>query len=370
MARNLDLPSSLAPGSKTMSMTIQCPNCGVVLNVPESAAGRKLKCPHCDSKFPAPMLKPGDSAIAGGNPQSSQLRTRGPGPGSSMDLPLSRGSSGSVELPDLGGGGIDFDLPTASSSAPLRETFELPMLGEDVPRSKTKPKPGTNTADAAPLADVMALFKDEPKTARRPKGAEARAHTRRCPTCGGVVGVGMSLCNRCGLDLDTGQRVIIDLLDDGMPEAIQAPSTAMGVIFVGSLFAMMNLILTAATVVAWAKGNLPGAPLLLIVWIFGLYAAVQFLRRRSLRGLFLALSLNVGIGAVYLIALPIFYANAGDDSAPPIAVSADDPDTPQYRPLTETLDMKKITGGIITLLVYAGVSVYLNTPGLRKQFKR
>ncbi len=75
------------------------------------------------------------------------------------------------------------------------------MLSEDLPPSF--PSKGKGPAPA----DALALFQDEPKQNRKPKGAEARAKARRCPSCGGVVGIGMSLCNTCGLDLDTGKRV-------------------------------------------------------------------------------------------------------------------------------------------------------------------
>jgi hypothetical protein len=258
------------------------------------------------------------------------------------------------------------ELPT--SPAPLRETFDLPSLGEDVPRST----PGKTPAKSAPAADVMALFQDEPKTARKPKGAEARAHARRCPGCGGVVGVGMSLCNTCGLDLDTGQRVVVDVLDDEMPQAYRPPSPSMGVIFVGSLCAVGFLLLSAASVVSWSKGQ-EGAPFLLIVWLFGIYGAVQFLRRKSMRPLFVGLSLAVGIGVVYLIALPIYDANMPTSAAPVIdnaPATPVDPDAPQIRPITEQLDMTRISWGIFSLLAYAGLAVYLNSPAMRREFRK
>ena len=36
-----------------MRRTIQCPQCGVVLNLPEDAEGKRLKCPKCANKFAA-----------------------------------------------------------------------------------------------------------------------------------------------------------------------------------------------------------------------------------------------------------------------------------------------------------------------------
>jgi hypothetical protein len=366
MARIPGHPSSASLGQTTMIRTIQCPSCGVMLNVPDSAAGRRLKCPHCQNKFSAPAAGPGDSAIAQpSGPESSLFPTRAPSSGS-VDLPTSRGrgSSGSVELPTSRGRGSSGDVELPSSPAPLRETFDLPSLSDDAP-AKTPAK-------SAPAADAMALFHDEPKAARKPKGAEARAHARRCPGCGGVVGVGMSLCNTCGLDLDTGQRVVVDLLDDAMPEPYRPPSPSMGVIFVGSLCSVGFLILSAASLVSWAKGQ-EGAAFLLIVWLFGVYGAVQFLRRKSMRLLFVALSLAVGIGVVALIALPIYDANMPTSAAPVMdsgPVNPVDPDAPQIRPITEQLDMNKISWGIFSLLAYAGLAVYLNSPAMRREFRK
>jgi len=352
-----------------MIRTIQCPSCGVMLNVPDLAAGKRLKCPHCQSKFAAPAAGPGDSAIAEpSGPGSSMLPTRGSS--GSLELPTSRGrgTSKGVDLPTSRGRGSSGAVELPSSPAPLRETFDLPLLGEDTP----PPTPGKAPAKSAPAADVMALFQDEPKTARKLKGAEARAQARRCPSCGGVVGVGMSLCNTCGLDLDTGQRVVVDLIDEEMPAPYQSPAPSMGVIFVGSLCAVGFLLLSAASVLSWAKGQ-EGAPFLLIVWLFGIYGAVQFLRRKSMRLLFTGLSLAVGIGVVYLIALPIYDANMPTSAAPIIdngPVNPENPDAPHIRPITDQLDMNKISLGIFSLLAYAGLSVYLNSPAMRREFKK
>jgi len=145
----------------------------------------------------------------------------------------------------------------------------------------------------------------------------------------------------------------------------------MGVLFVGGLGAMANLLLAVASLVAWQKG-MEGAQFLLIVWLFGIYASVQFLRRKSIRLLFLALSLGVGIGAVALIVLPIYEANVPTDVVPtnPEVVQPVDPDAPPVQNLAERLDMNKITWGIALLLGYAALAVYLNSPGMRREFKR
>ena len=378
-------------GQKTMTRTIQCPDCGVVLNVPDSAAGRKLKCPKCARKFAAPALGPADSAIAGPSPASTLFPTRkGPPSSGDFDLPPRAGSSGSLELPasapapasrkptrsaefGLPSSPVpskkrpptsDFDLPT-TSSAPLRETFDLPLLGEDLPVK------GSGRPPSSATADVNALFQDEPKSKRKPTGAEARSKPRRCPDCGGVVGIGMSLCNTCGLDLDTGQRVApLDIIDDDMPVAARPEMPALGLLFVGTFSVLINVVLAIVSLVA-ARSQGAGMLCLLIVWIFGIYSSVQFLRRKSVRPLFLSLGLAAAIGAVYLIAMPIIEANMGDETfRAPAPVDPADPDAPRISNLADELDMRRITWGIAMLLSYAALSVYLNSPSIRREFNR
>jgi len=368
-------------GQKIMTHTVQCPKCGVVLNVPDSAAGRKLKCPKCATKFAAPALNPGDSAIANSSPDSTMFPTRkGQLSSGEVDLPPRAGSSGSVELPatkprkskplsdfDLpslpskkSGGHGDIDLPTSSGS--IRDTFDLPLLGEDLPVPK-------GPSRAAAPTDALALFQDEPKSNRKPTGAEARAKARRCPSCGGVVGVGMSLCNTCGLDLDTGQRIApLDVFDDDMPEAPRAEVPTLGMLFVGTISVLINVLLAVVSLVASTTMG-SGMLFLLVVWAFGIYASIQFLRRKSIRPLFLALGLIAAIGTVYLIALPIIGANMGTE-APPAVINNADPDAPLVPNLATQLDMKRIAWGIFLLLGYAALSVYMNSPSIKREFAR
>jgi hypothetical protein len=382
MARVPGNPTSASLGHETMTRTIYCPQCGVVLNVPDSAAGRKLRCPKCATKFAAPAANAsaGDSVVADPSPASSIVPTKNkskkrPESSGNFGLPTRRDSSGSIELPTSRPISGDFDLPM--SPAPLREQFDLPLLGEDLPKAKSSP----GQAKTPAAADAMALFQDEPKSKRKVTGAEARSKPRRCPSCGGVVGIGMSLCNTCGLDLDTGQRIApLDVFDDELPEAPRSESPTLGVMFVGGLSFMANLLLSVATVVASVQGGGSGMLFLLVVWLFGIYASVQFLRRKSIRPLFLAHGLGVGIGAVFLIVLPIWNVTFGTDvvdngtviTAPP--VNPDDPTGPVVPNLAKQLEenngMARITWGIALLLSYAALSVYMNTPSMKREFTK
>ncbi len=78
------------------------------------------------------------------------------------------------------------------------------------------------------------------------------------------------------------------------------------------------------------------------------------------------------IGTVYLIALPIWDANVGTDvPANPRRVNPADPDAPQRRePRRSSSNMNRITWGIAMLLGYAALSVYLNSPPIKREFTK
>ena len=348
---------SASVGQKVKQRIVRCPHCSIELNLPESALGRRLKCPKCESKFTAPMPQDQASAEEG---SSLYLPTHGPG------------SSGSVELPSFGGGGSSGDVELPTSQAPLRETFELPLLSEVDPPSRSKRVKSPATGDGT--ADALGLFQDEPKANRKLKGAAARAQARRCSSCSTIVPAGMSLCSKCGLDLDTGKRLTpAEIFEDAMPVVHRNPTPPISVLLVGSLCSFGFLLLAFISLIQWSRGA-DGAQFLMVIWIFGLYSGVQFLRRKSIKPMLVALSLAVGVGTVYLIALPIYHANFGTGTAigsPESSGTLDEvyTDGPRIKPISEQIDLNRITWGIGSLLSYAAVAVYLNSPGLRRHFK-
>lgn len=359
MARMTEDGMSASVGPKVKQRTVRCPHCSIELNLPESALGRRLKCPKCEAKFTAPALQ--DLAVAE--------------EGSSLYLPTRGvGSSGSVELPSFGGSSGSVELPT--SLAPLRETFDLPLLSDAEPPSRSR-NANAPSADAG-AADALGLFKDEPKSTRKPRGAEARAQARRCSSCSTIVPAGMSLCAKCGLDLDTGQHhTPIDLYDEAVPMVHRNATPPIGVLLLGSLCSFGFFLLSLISLVHWTAG-VRGAEFLLVIWLFGIFGGVQFLRRKSIRPMLLSLSLAVAVGSIYLIALPIYYANMPPGSAPteldPIKAIEENlegqTDGPQIKSIADNLDLNSITWGVGSLLSYAAVAVYLNSPGLRRHFKR
>lgn len=331
-----------------MAPTTKCPGCGVVLNLPDEARGRRLRCPKCQTKFApdAPGTDPSGSSSAIGEAQLSSITT----------VPVTRHHD-------------DIDLPTAAGD--LRDTFDLPlMMDEDVPQ-----RPAGRRGDH----DAAALFKDDFTPRRKVVGGDARKQARRC-SCGGVVPPGMSLCTRCGTDLDTGRREDIDEILGEMPVPIQAAGTPLGVLFVGALGFMASLLLAAICFVGYVRDSSTGLGLLGLVCLFGIYASVQFLRGKSAKPLLVALMIGAFVDVIVLIALPAMQANAPDVKvppevwSPPAAEDFDEEAIPPIPPYSARLEAvhgtQKITWGIISLGIVAGCFVYLTTSGVRKHFER
>jgi hypothetical protein len=340
----MSYPLNAPHGPQVMPRTIQCPNCGVVLNVPEAAAGRRLKCPKCATKFTAfgePVPPPSSGTLASGS-----------GMGSGMSDPST------VTLPSPRRGHGDLDLPTAPGN--LRDTFDLPLLGEDLPTSISR----------SVSADPFSLLKPEPEVRGKSTAAEGRAKARRCPTCGSIVQRGMSLCNTCGLDLETGTRIDLTEDLDTIPPPPRNFGPTIGGWIVGGLSICASVIFSIVSLIEWSAGQ-PGYLFLIPVCLFGVYAAIRFLQSKSVRLLMVALTIGVGVDIVALIVLPVVTAfssveevknnQPGQDAEIAFLNPADQ--------LEKSGGQRKVTFGIMLLVSYIAVSVYLNSPAVRRQFR-
>ncbi|MBX6312349.1 MAG: hypothetical protein IRY99_05430 [Isosphaeraceae bacterium] len=328
-----------------MSPTTRCPACQLVLNLPEGGEGRRLKCPKCGEKFYAgePGSRPPSSAqgVMEARPTSSTFRPS----------------------PQSGHG--DADLPTAPGD--LREVFDLPLLlDEEAPAAPQRPP----AADPASL-----LVAEESASRRRPRAAEARREARRCPSCGQVVPAGMSLCNHCGLDLETGRRHVVEelLADEALPPPT-APGPPLTVTLIGTIALGTSLILALVAFLKWQHG-LAGAQYLALVCLFGIFAAIQFLRGRSARPLLATLLIGAIVDIIALIALPVWRANIAVEPIPtqgaPSSIGWDDPEaSPVLRPYDERLDTQSITWGVVILLLDGAVFTYLLISGVRRHFDK
>src|SRR3954464_9661273 len=89
-----------------MSRTTQCPNCRVVLTVPDNAVHRRLKCPKCATKFHT------DTEDSTPPRSAPAMDSAGPASATFPTMPTSKNK--------------EVDLPVISGS--LRDTFDLPLL--------------------------------------------------------------------------------------------------------------------------------------------------------------------------------------------------------------------------------------------------
>lgn len=329
-----------------MSQTTQCPNCGVVLTLPEGAEKRRLKCPKCSTRFELGGHAP--------KPGSSPSNPGGPRPASSLLLRARQDEPG---------------VPTADRD--LRETFAPDLLfGEEKPHSPPKADPGQGsrprTGDIANAADLFRDDETKPPTRRGPS-AEARSRPRRCPACGSVVPAGMSLCGSCGLDLDTGLRTRLDEILDEAPPPPPPAGPPLVVSLLGGLTLLASGILTVLALVSSFR---PGASAtgflsLAVVGVFGTYASVQFLRMKSSKLLLIALMLGAAIDTVALIGLPVYEANNT------VRVQEAGPgDEVEIENVASRLDVERLKLGILILLVDAGAILVLMSPAVRKHFER
>lgn len=355
-----------------MSRSIHCLHCGVSLALPPQAEGRKVRCPKCGGRFQVGGLqdapKSTGPAAPGPNPDSTfELRKA-----SSVELPVAPvkgggpGQPGTAKPPVRPAARTPFpdDVPLLPlAEGDLRETFDLPLMTEAAPAASKIPAPGRQAADAT------ALFDGQPVAPRRKAGGDARTHARRCPTCGGVVPVGMSICQTCGLDLETGMRVGLE--DDLAPAPAPArPALPIAALVVGGLSAAVSVFLAVFALVLW-NGGTAGALYFLPVAGFGVYSAVQFLRGRSVKPLLTALTLGALIDVSALIALPIYNAQA-ETQVIHRTPGNDDPEAEDevIKPVAERLDTNKITTGIAVLVLYALVCVYLLSPQVQRHARR
>lgn len=351
-----------------MTRTIQCPNCHIDLTIPEEAGSRRLRCPKCETRFFPPGAKPpaGDARAASSMiAQSSEQFL----PEKKVKVPPSSG-----QHPTTGHGHAD--LPTVSGD--LRDLLDISVLGDEPTIRPAKSSPA--------VADAASLFRDDPPAVRKKKpAAEARREARRCPSCTTVVPAGMSLCSRCGLDLDTGHRIQVDELLDEMPPPPPVVAPPLAVLIIGLIALVASLVLAVLS-----ASQLEGFGRLCLVpsCLFGTYAAVQFLRAKSIRLLVVALMLGGVVDILVLIVLPVIQAETlavpavqvveGFGPAPepsPVAVPEEEETEDRAAKLglksrAERIDQTKMNTGIAVLIADALMLLALSTRGVKRHFER
>ena len=328
-----------------MPQTTQCNWCGSILNLPPGIKpGKKFKCPRCGSKFSITEKDASSASTAPGMDDATAA--------SAFDLQKAR-----LE-PE--------DLPPSLGGGDLREAFGLPLsLGSARDMERNDGGRGSQAADAA------ALFDDRP-TRRRQTAAEARSQSRRCVTCGTGVPRGMSICSVCGTDQETGLRVGLD--DDLTPQRAPGPAGAPAhVSITGTLIIAASMVLMVLAIISSTRAE---SSVELLSWLalgmvsgFGIYAAAQFIRGKSVRLLLVALTLGAIVDVMTLIALPLLQPFMQDQENIVNSIGPDEnaDDAPiGIRPFEDRIDLKRIMIGIGLILVYTLVSLYLISPTVKK----
>jgi len=259
------------------------------------------------------------------------------------------------------------ELSTRLPEGDLRETFDLPLTGgREAEQGQAAPSPGA--------ADAAALFADPGPSRRRTTAAEARRTARRCVHCGGVVPQGMSICATCGTDQETGLRVgLEDDLAPPPPPPQQGPPIHVATI--GGLCVAASVLLLVLAFGGSMRGNSTlensGWLCLAVVAFFGIYASVQFIRGKSAKLLIAALSVGVMLDVMTLIALPLVEANFQDADKIISIIRPQDADETNMRikPLEDRIDTRRISLGIVLILVYALLSLYLMSPPVKKYIR-
>jgi hypothetical protein len=315
------------------------------LNLPSAAdAGKRLKCPRCGLRFVVSDDDASSASTVPGQADASEPSTH--------------------ELPRRNHAGADLPVPVAEGD--LRETFNLPLVGaREAERAEVAVAPGT--------ADVAGLFVDDPAPKRR-TAADARSKARRCSVCGGVVPLGMSICASCGTDQETGMR--IGLEDDLAPSAPRRqPGPPLHVSIIGGLCGVGGLILLLLALIQSVRGHsgLERASWLGLAAVsaWGIFACVDFIRGKSAKMLMLALSVGVIVDLMALIGLPLWEVYGPDFAGAPQTMASGNSSDPDAAPVSlkppeERLDTQRMTLGIALLVAYAGLSVYLISPPVKR----
>jgi hypothetical protein len=332
-----------------MPQTTQCKSCGIILNLPDKvAAGKRMRCPKCGLRFVVTVADASSESTFAA-PMDAEATI------SAFNLPMIDGK------PD--------DLPLPMADRDLRETFELPLVN-----AREAERAGASPAAAA-IGDAASLFADDPGPRRRGTIGDARSRARRCSNCGGLVPQGMSICVSCGVDQETGMRVGLE--DDLAPPPPPPPSgPPIHVTVVGGLLgvgALILFVLSLVKSVGVAQGwENYGWLCLAAVSGFSIFAAVQFIRLKTVKLLMVALTLGVVVNLMAFIAKPVFLAFQDTGQVMSPARPSDDPDDAGViiPPFEERFDTVSFKIGITVLVIYAILSVYLMSPAVKKPFNR
>ena len=258
------------------------------------------------------------------------------------------------------------DLPIATSEGDLRETFDLPLdertrrraraRGLRLPRRPTRP----------PSSRITAPSK------RRVTAAEARSRARRCIHCGSGVPQGMSICMTCGTDQETGLRVGLE--DDLIPPPPPRPQgPPLHVAIIGGLCGTAGIILMLPGAIQSTQGTIQRRKLCVARPGPGL--RLRHLRLRSVHPGQVRQGAHARADArrraSTCSAWSLFRSSSpcskirSRSSADVKPKDLDESDV-EIKPFEERIDTQRIELGVVFIVIYAVLSLYLMSPPVKK----
>jgi phage FluMu protein Com len=127
-----------------MAISIHCPGCGKKLNAPDSAAGRKARCPHCKTVVTLPMM---------GAPQEDEVLDAEPVAAPPPPYP----GVGIANEPESDEYGLADDIPMANQPPPLPVGGGGATRGPGLPPEPPR-RPCPVCGEMIPLAAVQCRF--------------------------------------------------------------------------------------------------------------------------------------------------------------------------------------------------------------------
>ncbi len=195
-----------------MSFAIVCHGCGVPLNIPDDYPRNKMQCPECGvmcqvpprptAKKKAEPKKPAEDAPRFEDDEpAAPVRSAPPPPMTTIVKEPAPVAKGLVTCPHCG------EMVRAPSRK-RGQAGKCPVCAAAWPAPTAPAKPVLPPLPVPPPPDEFAgsTPDEDPETSNPYRTADAGS--RRCPGCTAYLGPEVVVCVRCGFDLRTGRKVI------------------------------------------------------------------------------------------------------------------------------------------------------------------
>ena len=334
--------------SEPMPRTIQCQRCGVVLNLPAHVAGGQAT--------EVPEMR--DSVRGVGSDASSMSTVPGLTDAALTSFDLDK----RPPSPD--------DLPIADVRRRLARHVRL--AADE--RTRRRARPGGFAAPRPPTRRPSSRITGPSK--RRLAAAEARARARRCVHCGSGVPQGMSICPTCGTDQETGMRVgLEDDLAPPPPPRPQGPPLHIAII--GGLCGTAGIILMLAGAIKSTQGQSSARKL--CVARSGPGLRLRHLRLRSVdqgqvrqgahaRADARCRRSTCSAWSLFRSSSPC--SKTRNRSSTDVKPKDLDESGVEIKPFEERINTQRIELGVVVIVIYAVLSLYLMSPPVKKYIFR